>query len=76
MVFIVGDKIIHSPIWMRFLPLGVQMVYVHSASAPAKDTEECMVDRMSRDATQRGTFETAFCVGGLKRQQTSCSTDQ
>jgi len=41
------------------------MMYIHSASAPTKNTEECMVGHMSRYATQHRAFETAFRIGGL-----------
>ena len=52
------------------------MVYIHSASAPAKNTKERVVGHMSCDATQGCAFETTFRVGGLDGQQTSHSTSQ
>jgi len=74
MVFVLGDKIIHRTVGMRFLPLCVQMVHIHSTGAPAKDAEKCMVGHMSGDATQRRALEATFGVGGVNRQQTNCST--
>src|SRR6516225_3918568 len=41
------------------------MMYIHSASAPTKNTEECMVGHMSRYATQHRAFETAFRIGAV-----------
>ena len=52
------------------------MVYIHSTSAPAKNTKECVVGHVSCDATQGCTFETAFGVGGMSGQQTSHGTSQ
>ncbi len=52
------------------------MVYIHPTGAPAKNSKERVVGHMSGDATQGGTFETTFGVGGLSGQQTSCSTSQ
>ena len=63
MVFLVGDKIVHRAVRMRFLPLRIQLVDIHAAGAPAKDAEERMMDRMPGDAAQRGAFETTFCIG-------------
>jgi len=76
MVFIVGDKIIHGAVWMRFLPLGVQMVDIHPTCAPTKNTEKCVVSHMSCDATQRSPFEATLSVGSLNGQQTNRSTEQ
>jgi len=50
MVFVLGDKIIHRTVGMRFLPLCVQMVHIHSTGAPAKDAEKRMVGHVSGDA--------------------------
>ena len=52
------------------------MMDIHSTGAPAKDTEKCMVGRMSGDTTQRRTFQATFGVGGVSRQQTNRSTGQ
>src|SRR5690242_11947020 len=76
MVFVVSDKIIHGAVRMCFLPLRVQVVYIHSACAATKDTEKCMVRHMSGDATQCRTFETTLCIGGLNSQQTSRPANQ
>jgi hypothetical protein len=73
-IFVIGDKLIHRTIRMRSFPFGVQMMDVQPARAPAKNTEECMVGHMSSDTTQRRTSETAFCIGGLSRQQTNHSS--
>src|SRR6516164_7108408 len=64
-VFVGGNKIIHSPVWMRFLPLRIQTVDIHSTHTSPKDTEESMVFHMSCDTTQHRTFKTTFRVGWL-----------
>lgn len=52
------------------------MVHIHSAGAPTKDTEECMVNRMACDATQCRAFETTFCIRVVNHQQTGHGTNQ